>query len=83
MIVEKRIWYGAIAAACAAALGLDIEAAKQQYPLMHALFGDHWQAARNFMYGFFTIMGAMFGFLAMNVKVVTEKGKGDNGSTKE
>lgn len=80
--MEKRIWYGAIAAACAAALGLDIEAAKAQYPLMHALFGDHWQAARNLVYGFFTVVGAMFGFLAMNLKIPGTNGK-DKSNGKE
>jgi hypothetical protein len=81
-MMERRIWYGALAAACAAALGLDIEMSKQQYPLMHALFDGQWQAARNLLYGFFTICGAMFGFLALNLKV-TSNGKGGNGSTKE
>ena len=77
--MDKRLWYGAAAAACAAALGLDIEAQKQEYPLMHALFDGQWQAARNFVYGFFTVCGAMFGFLAMNMK--TGNGKGPNGKT--
>lgn len=80
--MERRIWYGALAAACAAALGLDIEAAKAEYPLMHALFDGQWQAARNLVYGFFTIMGAMFGFLALNMKIPgSGNGKGGNGKT--
>lgn len=76
--MEKRVWFGALAAMGAAGVAGDAWANATNYPLLHKLFGEDWNIARNLLYIICSLMAATFGYLALHVN-----GKGTNGKTKE
>lgn len=73
---DKRIVFGAIAAASAAYAGLDATLFRpSNYPLAHKLFDGDWEIARNLTFSLSTIATAVFGYLTVNV------GRNGNGSS--
>lgn len=66
--MKKRIWYGALAALGATAVALDEKVGSPNYPVLHKLFDGDWQVAHNLSYAIFSLMAAVFGYLAVTVK---------------
>ena len=68
-LTPKHVLYGGIAAASAAAVGLDATLGKPtNWPTWHALLGEQWMVGRNIAFLILSLIAAFFGYLALNVK---------------
>lgn len=62
------MWFGLLAALGAAGVAGDAWANATKYPILHRLFGQDWDVARNALYAIASTMAAAFGYLALNYK---------------
>jgi hypothetical protein len=66
--LNRRVFFGALAALGAAGVAGDAWAGGHKFPILHKFFDGDWDVARSFLYAISSAMAAVFGYLALNVK---------------